>query len=61
MPPSVAACSLIAATIRGWQLPALWTESPLNRSTYARPSASQSVAPSPRTNSTGARGYVGIA
>ena len=44
-----------AATTPGWQWPVLQTEIPARKSRYSSPSASQSRAPSPRTNSTGKR------
>jgi len=49
------ACSRTAATTAGWQWPTEQTEMPARKSRYSFPSESQSSAPSPRTNSTGAR------
>jgi hypothetical protein len=43
---SLRICALAAATTSGRQWPAFTTEMPENRSVYARPFSSQTVAPS---------------
>ena len=47
--PSVRTCSETAATSRGWPWPRVLTAMPPRKSTYSRPSASQTWAPAPRT------------
>ena len=51
--PSVATCLLTASTTAGWAWPSRLTAMPPSRSTYARPSTSQTVAPLPRASTTG--------
>ncbi len=54
---SLRACSSSARTIAGWQWPSAVTATPLAKSTYMRPSWSQTREPSPRTgrNDAGAK------
>ncbi len=47
--PRVRSCAVTASTSAGWAWPRALTAMPPKKSTYSRPSSSQTWAPSPRT------------